>query len=268
MGRFQAVRTSLMFLFLGLPMLGQEPSSGNVQLPQRIPPPPENATAQDLETQGDTLRGQKLYLDSVDYYRAAWKKQNSAVLHNKAGISLFQMHRDREAKKEYDQAIKLDKDYAEPHNNLGALLYNSRHFGAAVKEYQKALKLVDANATFHSNLGAAYFSENDVPHAMKEYARALELDPTIFERQSSGGVTVKLVTNTERAHLHYLMAQLYASRGDMEHCRYYLSKANEEGYTGIRDALRDDQFAAMRKDPDFVTFVRSLKPPPAAPANE
>ena len=268
MGGFQAVRTSLMLLFLGLPVLGQEPST-NSQPPQRVPPPSETATAHELEEQADDLRGKKAYLDSVDYYRAAWKKQNSAVLHNKAGISLFQMHRDRDAKKEYEQAIKMDKEYAEPHNNLGALLYNSHHYGAAVKEYQKAIKLIEANATFHSNLGAAYFSENDVPHAMKEYGRALELDPTIFERQSSGGVTVKLVTNTERAHLHYLMAQLYASRGDMEHCRYYLSKANEEGYPGIRDALRDDQFATLRKDPEFLSFVRSLKPPPpAAPANE
>jgi tetratricopeptide (TPR) repeat protein len=257
-----------MLLFVGLPSLGQQPSTENPQLPQRVPPPSDAATAQELETQGDDLRGKKAYLDSVDYYRAAWKKENSAVLHNKAGISLFQMHRDREARKEYDQAIKLDRDYAEPHNNLGALLYNGHHYGAAVKEYLKAIKIVETNATFHSNLGAAYFSENDVSHAMKEYTRALELDPTIFERQSSGGVTVKLVTSAERAHLHYLMAQLYGSRGDMEHCRYYLSKANEEGYPGIRDALRDDQFATLRKDPEFLAFVRSLKPPPPpAPAN-
>lgn len=268
MGGFLAIRTSLVLLFFGLSLSGQQPSTANSQPPERIPPPPENATAQELEAKADDLRGQKAYLDSVDYYRAAWKKQNSAVLHNKAGISLFQIHRDRDARKEYEQAIRMDKNYAEPHNNLGALLYNGHHYGPAVKEYQKAIKLVEVNATFHSNLASAYFSENDIAHAMKEYARALELDPNIFERQSSGGVTVKLVSSTERAHLHYLMAQLYAGRGDMEHCRYYLSKANEEGYPGIRDALRDDQFAAMRKDPDFLTFVRSLKPPPPPSTNE
>ena len=39
----------------------------------------------------DLLRAQKHYLDSIDYYRAAIKKSNTAVLHNKVGISLMLM---------------------------------------------------------------------------------------------------------------------------------------------------------------------------------
>src|SRR5689334_8104655 len=49
----------------------------------RVPPPQENATAAELESQGDELRAQKAYLDSIDYYRAALKKGDTAVLHNK-----------------------------------------------------------------------------------------------------------------------------------------------------------------------------------------
>jgi hypothetical protein len=57
-----------------------------------------------------------------------------------------------------------------------------------------------------------------------------------------------------------MMAQMYCRNGNLERCRFYLSKANEAGYP-IKDALHDDQFAVMRKDPAFVEFVRSLKPP-------
>jgi len=266
MGCFQALKTSLVLLTMGFPLWGQNTVPVASAAPQRIPPPSETATAEELEKTGDDLRGQKAYLDSVDYYRAACKKDNSATLHNKVGISLFQLRRDRDARKEYAQAIKLDKAYAEPHNNLGALYYNELRYGPAVKEYTKALQINEANATFHSNLGAAFFAQRDYSRAMKEYNRALELDPTIFERQTSGGVTVRLVTSADRAHLHYLMAQMYGSRGDDEHCRYYLSKANEEGYP-IREALHDNEFAGLRKDPGFVAFVRSLKPPPPENSN-
>ena len=263
MGRFNILLISL--LFFSLPLLGQNPTSqenasAESASLQRVPPPPEGATPEDLEQQGDGLRAQKLYLDSIDYYHAACKKADSPKLHNKIGLSLFQLHREGEARKEYERSIKLDKSYAEPHNNLGALFYVEHRFGPAVREYKKAINLNDKNASFHHNLGYAYFSEKDYERATKEYRRALELDPDIFERQPSGGVSIRLVSSNDLGHFHYVMAEMYAERGDAERCRYYLAKANAEGYNS-RDALRENVFADLRKDPAFVAFVRGLKPP-------
>ena len=260
MGRFNALLISLLLLVFGLPLLGQEPAPGVSTTPLRVPPPAEDATAADLESQGDLLRAQKAYLDSIDYYRAASKKSDSPKLHNKLGLSFFQLHRHAEAKKEYERSIKLDKSYPEPHNNLGALYYVDRRYGPAIREYKKAIGLNEENASFHHNLGYAYFSEKDYERATKEYHRALELDPNIFDRQPSGGVSVRLVSSSDLGHFHYVMAQMYAQRGDAERCRYYLAKANEEGYNS-REALRENVFAGLRKDPAFVSFVRSLKPP-------
>lgn len=262
LSRFLRIYIILAFAF---PVMAQVAPAAGSAAPARVPPPPENATAADLEQQGDELRAQKAFLDSIDYYRAAMKKADSAALRNKCGISYLQLQRDAEAKKEFLKSIQMDKSYAEPHNNLGALYYNAKRLGQAVKEYRKALQLNEQNASFHSNLGTAYFAEKDFGRAIKEYSRARELDPGIFDRQSSGGVSIKLVSSTDLGHFHYIMAQIAGSQGDIEHCRIYLSKANEEGYP-ISDALHDDQFAGLRKDPNFVAFVRSLKPPP--PANE
>src|SRR5262249_25556086 len=117
-------------------------------------------------------------------------------------------------------------------------------------------------ATFHSNLGSAYFSEKEYDGAMREYTRALQLDPNIFDRQPSGGSTIRLVTTGERGHLHYLRAQMYCRYATEERWRCYRGTANEAGYP-IKDALHDDQSATMRKAPAFVEFVRSLKPPPS-----
>lgn len=260
MGRFNALLISL--LFASLPLLGQSPATASGAQVQRVPPPSDGNTAEELEQQGDSLRSEKLYMDSIDYYRAACKKADSSRLHNKIGLSLFQMHRDGEARKEYERSIKIDRVYPEPHNNLGALFHNERRYGPAVREYKKAIAINEKNATFHSNLGYAYFSEKDFEKATKEYQRALQLDPSIFDRQSPGGISVRLVSSNDLGHFHYIMAEMYAQRGDVENCRRYLAKANEEGYNS-RAALHETVFASLRKDPAFVEFVRGLKPPPS-----
>ncbi|HEU5415128.1 MAG TPA: tetratricopeptide repeat protein, partial [Candidatus Angelobacter sp.] len=188
MGRFSSFG-SIILLAIAVPLCAQQSSTAPASAtqpevaPLRIPPPPENASPQELEQQGDELRSQKAFLDSIDYYRAAMKKDDTASLHNKAGISYFLLQRDRDAKKEYQHAIKLDKSYPEAHNNLGALYYELHKYGSAIKEYKKALKLNDLSASFHKNLGTAYFSEKDFDNASREYQRAMELDPSVFERQ-------------------------------------------------------------------------------------
>jgi tetratricopeptide (TPR) repeat protein len=250
-------------LALALPLCAQEPSSTDSTSQVRVPPPADNADPVELEQQGDQFRAQKAYLDSIDYYRAAMKTSESAVLHNKIGMCLLQLRRDSEARKEFQRAIKGNKDYAEAYNNLGALYYNLRKYGAAIREYKKAIKLNDESASFHSNLGGAYFSQKDFERASREYQRAIQIDPDIFQRQSSASaISIRLVGSNDLGHFHYVMAQMYGQHGDQEHCRFYLSKANEEGYP-IKDALRDNEFAGLRKKPEFVAFVRSLKPPPS-----
>lgn len=194
-------------------------------------------------------------------------KNETAVLHNKMGVSWLQLSKYPEARREFERATKEDKDYAEGHNNLGVVHYVNREYGAAVKEYRRAIHLNPSSAAFHSNLGSAYFSRKDFAKANREYSQAMEIDPTIFDPTPSGGVSVKLATQGDRAYFFYMIAKTYGSRNDAEHCRLYLSKANEVGYPRVKDALKDDEFAGLRKNPAFVEFVRSLKPPPPVEAS-
>jgi tetratricopeptide (TPR) repeat protein len=263
MGRFSRLLMIIALLALALPLCAQEPSSTYPASQVRVPPPSENADPVELEQQGDQFRAQKAYLDSIDYYRAAMKTSDNAILHNKVGMCLLQLRRDAEARREFQRAIKSNKGYAEAYNNLGALYYNLRKYGAAIREYKKAIKLNEESASFHSNLGGAYFSQKDFDRASREYQRAIQLDPDIFQRQSSASaISIRLVGSNDLGHFHYVMAQMYGQHGDQEHCRFYLSKANEEGYP-IKGALRDNEFAGLRKKPEFVAFVHSLKPPPS-----
>lgn len=230
-------------------------------------PPSLSSSSQDLELRGDTLRAEKDYLDAIDYYKVAVKKNDSAILHNKIGVALLQLSKVTEAHREFQRSIRIDGKYGEAYNNLGVTYYVNSQYGSAIKEYRRAIKIDPDRAPYHSNLGSAYFSRKDFSKAMHEYQRAMEIDPTIFDPSPSGGVSIKLATLGDRGYFHYTIAKMYASKGDEEHCRLYLSKANEEAYPRVRDALKDAEFAGLRKSPAFVEFVRSLKPPPALEAN-
>lgn len=228
---------------------------------RRVQPPSPNASASDLEATGDELRLEKAFADSLDYYRAAMRKADSAVLHDKAGIAELQMMRLQDAQHEFNRAVHLDVDYPEAYNNLGVVAYEEHRYSKAIKYYGKAIKLRDASASFHSNLGTAYFGQKAYQHAMNEYARALQLDPDIFERRSEGGVSAQLVSSEDLGRYDYVIARMYASTGNPDRCLLYLQKAMEEGYTQISNVYKDSEFTKIRKDPRF-TALMAAKPVP------
>jgi tetratricopeptide (TPR) repeat protein len=231
---------------------------------RQVQSPPKDASAEQLEGQGDELRGQKAYLDAIDYYQAALAKApESAPVLNKLGIAELMLQRHREAGKNFERAIKQDRRFAEAYNNLGVVDYERRKYRAAVRQYKKALELSPDSPSFYSNLGAAYFARKEFEHASEAYAQALKLDPEIFEHTSRTGIAAQMTSPEDRAHYDYIMAKLYAKMGDYEHSLEYLRKAIEEGYKGVKDVYTDPEFAELRKDVRFAELMKEK--PPAIP---
>jgi tetratricopeptide (TPR) repeat protein len=226
------------------------------QLPARVAPPSPDASAAQLEEQADQLRVDKAYLDAIDYYRAAIKKQNSATTWNKLGMTELLMGRLHDARKDFQKSMKVDKTYADARNNLGVVYYEMKKYGKAVKYYRQAL-VIRETASFHSNLGAAYFSKKDMVRAIAEYRRAIELDPNVLERTSNTGVAAQLSSPNDRAHYFYLLAKLYAGNGDLDRSLECLRRSMEDGYKEIGDVYKDQQFAGLRKDPRFAELMAS-----------
>jgi len=225
-------------------------------LVRAIDPPAPDATAADLEQQGDRLRAEKLYLDALDYYHAALgKKANDASLLNKIGITELMMQRYKEARKAFERAIRSNQEFADAYNNLGVVFYEGKRYGAAVKQYEKAISKDDSSASFFSNLGAAYFSKRDFDPAVAAYQHALELDPEVFERSSRAGVQAQLPSPEDRARYDYTVAKLYAKMGFSDQSLEYLKKAMEAGYKDLKNVYKDVEFAELRKNPRFTELM-------------
>ena len=256
----------LTICFVSLSMLAQD-NALQVNAPvahRTMQAPDPNASAADLEAQGDQLRAEKGYLDAMDFYHAAMKKASTstakAQIWNKIGITELQTGHFREAKKGFERAIKADATFPEPHNNLGVVYYEVKKYDKAIKNYEKAIALKEPSASFHSNLGTAYFAKKQFDLATQEYGRALQLDPTIFQRKSQIGIAAQMSSPEDRAHYSYVLAGMYAKAGMLDQALLYLRHAMEDGYKNIDDVYKDNEFAGLRKDPRFNDLMTQRPP--------
>lgn len=230
-------------------------------LQQPLPQKPDpDASAAELEAQGDALRRQKAYEEAGPFYEAAIAKNSRrAALFNKMGIVELQLNHTRPARKRFERAIKLDPRYAEAHNNLGVAFYLDRDYKRAIRHYERALKLDETSASFHSNLGTAWFARKKTDKAMAEYARAIELDPDVLLRSATGGMSAQVLSPEDRGYHSYLLAKMYAKSGDVDRCLECLRKAKEAGFKRLGDAYKDADFILVRSDARFAELF--ARPP-------
>jgi Flp pilus assembly protein TadD len=215
-------------------------------------------TVNELETTADNLRAQKDYREAIRYFKVALSKEpKNAVLYNKLGISQMQLGDYRGSRSSFEKAIKLDAQYSDAFNNLGAVAYVQKKYDKAAKQFKKALALDETRATFHVNLGAAWFAQGKMDRAVTEYTRAFELDPDVLGENSKAGVIAQISTPEERARYDYMLAKIYARRGDVERCLQCLKRAKEGGYPDMEKVYKDPEFASLRQDARLSEVVPS-----------
>lgn len=215
----------------------------------------------ELEKAADEARNRKDYVTAIVYLRAAARRdRNNATLYNKIGLTELKQDNYRTARADFEKATKKNPRYAVAVNNIGAAEYLMKNYGAAAKYFKKAVALEETNATFHVNLGAAWFSQKKLEQAIAEYTRAMELDPAAFQNESKVGITAQIASPEERAQYSYLLAKIYAKRGDVENCLQCLKKAKEDGYRNMANVYKDEEFSRLRDNPRLQEVV----PPPVA----
>jgi len=212
------------------------------------------------ETRGDIYMARKMYREAIDAFREGSLKD--PVLLNKTGIAYHQLMQLDNARKSYEQAMKLKPDYVEAINNLGTVYYARKSYRRAINQYHKALAIAPdspRSASIYMNLGTAFFARKRYEDAAKAYQTALQLDPNIFETHGNYGVMLQERSVEERAKYHYYLAKLYAKNGRNELAIQYLRKALEEGFKEKSKLEKDPEFAALRDLPEFKELL-TLEP--------
>jgi tetratricopeptide (TPR) repeat protein len=249
----------LVILLLAFPLCLLAGDGQQANAPSPVPNP--SASAKNLEEQGDALRAQKRYLDSLDFYSAAIAKYPTALLWNKKGMAYLFLQKYSEATKCFSRAIKADKNAPEGYNNRGYMEQRNQNFNKAIQYYTKALALQPNDAVFHYNLASSYFGKHQYDLAAQQYRSAYLLDPDIFNRVSRIGVMAQSGSPEDRAAFSFMVAKMYAQAGDLDHSFEYLRKAMEAGYKNIKKVYTDSEFATLRTDKRFEELM-SQKPQP------
>lgn len=247
-------------------------------------PDPATAAPEILEVQGDLLRVRRFPEDALDYYGYAMKRGGDApTLLNKIGVTELEMGNTAVARAYFEHVVKLRRNEPQTWNNLGAVQFMDRNYPAAIKSYKRAIKLNKKFAVSHSNLGMAYIEEKDYPSAKSEFMTALKLDPQIFQHAGSSGVSLHMLTSTDRATFCFQMAKVYARMGNEPEMLHSLETAAEAGYEVKYEMSKDSTLVRYINDPRVVHLLlvaKSLREsrlarssvadalPPAAPVRE
>ncbi len=103
----------------------------------------------------------------------------SAPLHNDLGNLLVARRFPKEAREQYEIAMRLDKtSYLAPYN-MGIALETEGRTGAAIAAYEKSISRNRGFPPARFRLGRLYERRGSTSAAIEQYARALEIDPSM-----------------------------------------------------------------------------------------
>ena len=113
------------------------------------------------------------------------KNPSAMIAHNNLGTELLGQGRRREAREEFEEAIRLARGSSawEPHNNLGRVLLQEGQLAEAAEQFQEAVRLAaawphhPAVCVIHNNLGLAFLNQGRVAEAAAQFERAVQLRP-------------------------------------------------------------------------------------------
>ena len=114
----------------------------------------------------------------------------SWMAHNNLGNALLQKGRVNEAIAQFNQALKIDPDYAVGHSNLGNALLRLGRAEESLAHIERALEIDPRNAEAENNLGNTLMQMGRRQDAVTHYGKAIAIDPHYAEAYNNLGATL------------------------------------------------------------------------------
>lgn len=100
---------------------------------------------------------------------------------------------------DFDEAIKLNPNYATAYNNRGYAYDDLKQYEKAIEDYNRAIELKPDYASAYYNRGIAYRKLNQPESAIRDYNKAIELNPEYASAYNNRGIVYSDLKQYERA---------------------------------------------------------------------
>ncbi len=143
------------------------------------PATPQKTKEQWLE-EGNVLIGITRYQEALTAFEQAIRLDpNFAVVHNNKGWALNRLGRYQEGLIACEQAIRLDPNLAYAYNNKGWALNSLGRYQEALTAFEQAIRLDPNFAVVYNNKGWALNSLGRYQEALTAFEQAIRLDPNL-----------------------------------------------------------------------------------------
>jgi len=131
---------------------------------------------------------------------------------------------------DYNQAIKLNPNFAFPYNNRGWAKYNLGDKQGAIADYNQAIKLKPDDADAYNNCGWAKYNLGDKQGAIADYNQAIKLNPDFAVPYYNRGLIYKELNDNEKAIKDFRQAsQLHRQQNNQTWYQNSLDRLKELG---------------------------------------
>ena len=151
------------------------------------------------------------------------KRPGNARAQYNLGVALSHLGRLTEAIAHYEEALRIQPDYADPHNNLGAAFAQMGRVEEAMGHFAEALRINPHDASAHYNLARGLAMAGQIPAAIAHYEAALRITPADAEIHYNLGNVYLRTSRPAQAIAQY--EQALQLRPDYEKARQNLARA-------------------------------------------
>jgi Flp pilus assembly protein TadD len=191
--------------------LGSRPAN-----PPQDPDPPTNpppsSTAKAHFDKGQLFMGRSEWdIAILEFNDAIRLDPNYAEAYRRRGLAYRNKKDYDRAIADYNQAIQLNPSDDIAYNNRGNVYYDKKDYDRAIADYNQSIRFDPNYALAYHNRGAAYWYKKDYDRAIADYNQAIQLDPNYAKAYWSRGLA-------------------YEQKGELTKADADKAKARELGY--------------------------------------